>query len=424
MPQVKFNDASEFEFLFRNNGLLAVAGEDGADDKHSVEHVPMYDALAYPDAPYFMQITIENIVREAVEPILVGSKLLTTINYKNGQIISLPSMGAMYAADIDEGSEYPEKGLNFGAGARIATIGKSGLAFKFTEEMKRYSQYDVVAMYLREAGRALARHKEQKIFSMMSRVGVTTHDNVNPSNSIFGVTTGRNMSGAPNGGIVAENIFEAYGQVLMNGFTPDLVVCHPLSFVLFAMDPVMRAMALHTGQVNNWLAGSQPGLLNKDPFAKGALGGLGPNGIPAGTHPLSILNNPTPVNQYANLTGGLQLPSYLGLPLTVLVSPFVPFDPVTKLTDIFVVDSKNIGAIIVDELPTWESVPDKLRDIEKIKIRERYSIAPMNEGRAVGVIKNVKVAPNELVTPAMAFSPTVNAISRGSQLLNSNGTLH
>lgn len=47
------------------------------------------------------------------------------------------------------------------------------------------------------------------------------------------------------------------------------------------------------------------------------------------------------------MTSAPQLPNYLGLPFRILVSPFVHFDPDTRLTDILMFNSKNLGAIIV-----------------------------------------------------------------------------
>ncbi len=56
------------------------------------------------------------------------------------------------------------------------------------------------------------------------------------------------------------------------------------------------------------------------------------------------------------MTSAPQLPNYLGLPFRILVSPFVHFDPETRLTDILMFNSKNLGAIIVAEEPlkNWE----------------------------------------------------------------------
>ena len=47
------------------------------------------------------------------------------------------------------------------------------------------------------------------------------------------------------------------------------------------------------------------------------------------------------------MTSAPVLPNYLGLPFRILVSPFVHFDPETRLTDILMFNSKNLGAISV-----------------------------------------------------------------------------
>jgi hypothetical protein len=49
------------------------------------------------------------------------------------------------------------------------------------------------------------------------------------------------------------------------------------------------------------------------------------------------------------MTSAPVLPNYLGLPFRILVSPFVHFDPETRLTDILMFNSKNLGALIVAE---------------------------------------------------------------------------
>ena len=74
----------------------------------------------------WMPKIIQNVVREAVEPLLIGANLLHRINYSFGQTISFGAIGAMYAADIAEGQEYPERKLNIAGGTVTCTVGKSG----------------------------------------------------------------------------------------------------------------------------------------------------------------------------------------------------------------------------------------------------------------------------------------------------------
>ena len=370
--------------------------------------VSMEDALAYPNSTQFFPITVETLVREAIEPHLIGTSLLERINYKPGMQVSFPSAGAMVADDVNEAGEYPEYSLNFGPGSQIITIGKCGLAIKFTDEMKRYSQYDMLGMYLRAMGRALARHKESKIFAMLSRMGVVTHDNHTPSASVYGVTRGMTAAGAGNGAVTMDDLHEAFGTVLMNGFTPNAILVHPLTYTMFLTDPLLRAFALHNGGgswYNGWTGNGQA----EYPWPRGVQGklGQGPGLVNSSSDPKTIQVNAAP-----------KLPNYAGLPLSVIVSPFIPYNQSTKLTDIYMVDTNNIGAMIVDEEPTMEELPDRYREITKIKIRERYAVAPFNEGHAVAVLSNVKVTTNELILPVQAFKSDVTPLTRSSAIFN------
>jgi hypothetical protein len=410
MSKLKFKDAKDFEFVFRNNGM----NPDG--DASPEARVHMKDALAFPDSTEWFTVTVENYVREAVEPVLIGANLLQRINYKSGTVISLPSVGAITAADIPEGAEYPEKTLNFGSGVQITTIGKSGVAIKVTEECVRYSQYDVLGLNLRAAGRALARHKEAKIWAMLTGTGVVTHDNVTPASSVHGACTGRDLDGGGNGACTMDDILQAYGSVLMNGFTPNALIVHPLTYTMWLIDPVMRNIALAGGGAwfNYWTGSGQ----NMYPWNRGVMGGMGP-----GSTELALSKKAAAITPGEfDISAAPKLPDYLGLPLAVIVSPFIPYNNVTKLTDIYVADVNNMGALIVDEEPTTDSITDALRDIYKLKIRERYSIAPLNEGNAVGVIKNVKVTPNRLLNPTQGMGKEITAIlDQSSAVLDAAG---
>lgn len=395
-------ERDEYISLWKNSGNYF--------DKETgeIHFVPMVDALAHPNSTEFFPVTVNLMVREAAEPLLVMTGLLDRIQYVPGMQIGGLSIGAFDAADVDEASEYPETSLPTGTGARIITIGKSGIAFKYTDEMKRYSQYDMVGLYIKKMGQALARHKEKKIFAMFSKMGVPTHDNLNPSQSVFGTTTGRSLNGSANGSISMDDIYEAYSQVLMNGFIPDMLIVHPLTYMMFLTDPVMRAVALNTGNLSAWFNGWTGNPVNEYPFER-PLGKMGPGGKKYGV-------GDVPKVQDLNIKAAPKLPSYLGLPLTVVVSPFVPYNPVTKLTDVYLVDSKNIGAILVDEEPTMEEIPDRLRDITKIKVRERYAIVPYNEGAGIAVMKNVKVTANKVIPSSVLMAPQVTEINRNTPI--------
>jgi hypothetical protein len=350
-----------------------------------------------------MPKVISNIVKEAQEPLLVGTSLLQRINYSYGQTITFPAVGALVAADIAEGQEYPERSLQMGGSTVTANIGKSGVAVKVTDEMIRYSQFDVIGMHLRAAGRALARHKEVKIFNLIRSLGVPVFDNVSPTSSLKGVTTGRDLSGSGNGSVTMDDVFDAYAQIITQGFFPNTLLMHPLTWTMFVKDATLRSFVLNNGGgafFATW-TGNPAGRAPWDNSSQGGLGvssgqSITPPDATSGAQPSPLADYPQTINSAP------MLPGYMNIPFRIIVSPFVPYDPRRKLTDIYMFDSSELGVLIVDEEVTTEEFDDPRVDIRKIKLRERYGLGILNEGKAIAVMKNVHVVPNEVVLPAQA----------------------
>jgi len=404
--EISIQDFNKYEYLWRNNGR----DYDDPERKHSIA-----DAISTSDAPVFLPRVVENVVKEAAEPLLVGTSLLQRIQYSYGQTISFPAMGALSGSfDIAEGQEYPELVPAMGGSTTIADIGKCGLAVKITEEMIKWSQFDVIAMMLRMAGRALARFKEKKIFNYIAGIGTKTFDNLSPSSSLFGVTHGRGMNGEGNGSATMDDIFDCYAQIITQGFTPDTILMHPLTWVMWIKDPVLRYFALSAGG-GTFFATHRGNPAGQSPWGGGAQGSrgvaVGQNIVPGGnvaglaTSPLTAY--PQTINSAP------QLPSYLGYPFTIIVSPMVKFDPYSKLTDIYMFDRNELGFLIVDEDISTDEYTDHRFDIRKVKVKERYGIHIANDGQGVAVMKNVKVVPNEIVLPAMT---TISSGVSGSVL--------
>ncbi len=410
-PDLKIEDAATMEFVFRKGR-----------EPQTGKRVDIKDALSVPNAPMLMPKVISNVVREAQEPLLIGTSLLQRINYQfGGQVVTFPAVGAMVAADIAEGQEYPERDLTLGGATVTASIGKSGLAVKITEEMIRYSQFDVIGMHLRAAGRALARHKEQKIFNLIRSMGVCVFDNVTPLRSLKGVTTGRNMSGTGNGSVTADDVFDCFAQVMQQGFMPNTLLMHPLTWAMFVKDATLRHFVLMSGGGSffaNWSGSASQPSLGATQGGLGFAGGTNfvPGGNAAGLTP-STLTQLDPQQNSAPV-----LPGYFGMNFQIIVSPFVPFDPRRLLTDIYMFDRNELGVLIVDEELTTDEFDDPRVDIKKIKLRERYGLGMLHEGQAIAVMKNVHVVPNEIVLPAQAridvSSSTLGPISATENVLD------
>jgi len=383
-------DKQTFQFVWDNNGMHP-------EDPNPEHRIKVKDALATPNAGLWLPKIIQNIVKEAAEPLLVGSSLLTRVDWTYGQTITFPAIGALEADDIAEGQAYPEKQLQIGGATVTASVGKVGVAMKITEEMLMWSQFDLVNLHLRKAGEALARHKEVKIFNHINSMGVVTHDNARPLTAAFGVTTGRSISGAGNGSATMDDLFDAYSQILHNGYIPDTLLLHPLTWSMFVKDPVMRHLMMHgSGGGGVMFANWSGNVASKAPWGDNSVDGASgqniiPSGSPAGA-------TASPLEAYSqNMTSAPILPSYFPFPFRIIVSPFMPFDANTRLTDIMLFDSRNLGLLMVAQDVTVDQWNDLSVDITKLKLKERYGIGILEEGLPIAVMRNVKCVPNAFV---------------------------
>ena len=356
----------------------------------------LQDAVNTPMASMSFKRVITEVMQEAIEPILVGTRLLTTIRMDAyGTQINFGTLGAIGPADLSmaEGQEYPEFSIQRGGGTATANIGKHGLAVKITEEMLKFSQWDVMGLHVRQASRALARHKEKLIFNLINNAGVVVFDNANPTTAEIGRTTGRSLTGAGNGSMTVDDFYDMYAKSMERGFTPNVVLCHPLAWAAFVKDPNMRAIVLETGN-GSWFNGLPqnvyPSLTNAWKQATRQ------SGIPA--------SNPTEAERVGTQQSNIGFPVMFPFGgLTVIPTAFVPFDTNTKTTSIIMMDTTEVGALVVAEDPTMEEWKDPARDIYKLKMRERYGFALFNQGHAISVARNISIEPNALVLPPTAF---------------------
>jgi hypothetical protein len=257
-------------------------------------------------------------------------------------------------------------------------------------------------MWLRLAGNALARHKEEYIFSFIRSLGTVVFDNNTAvrttgyvgTKPMYGATTGRTAQGQYNGSFTADDLFTMFAQVLMQGFIPDTMLVHPLLWMSFMRDPVMREFAREAGGgsffaqfTGNAAAQAYQGFYNN----KGLGQGLGQT--------QGNITGPESLPQ--NATSAFQIPGYANFGnLRILVSPFLRFDTTTKETDIIMFNSRNLGALIVDQRPQVRSWDDPQYNIENIAIEERYGFGVLNEGQAIAVARNVKVRANAMYPEA------------------------
>lgn len=338
-------------------------------------HGHMYDNIGlHTNAGMLIPRIITQIVREAIEPIMVGTSLLRRINHINGETIEFPALGGFTAQDIAPGQEYPERSLEY-AGIVTAKVGKSGVKVRIPDETIRYALFDVMALHLRAGARAMARHKETKIFNLINAMGSTIFDNTGGT-SLRGTTTGRDRSGAFNYTLTLDDLFTAYADLMNAGFIPDTLIMNPMGWLIFVLNSNLRSFGFQNGG-NLW--GTWAGAPGMSP----RFSPMGPSGGRAASTTQTEMSNAT---LYGNV------PNIFPAPLSIVVSPFVRFSATCQTTDIILCDRNELGFYIEDEPLVTESWDDPARDIRAVKFRERYALALDNEGQAVANIKAVSIA--------------------------------
>lgn len=400
MPlEVTFNDAvaqANDSYKAFKRGMLT--GKNPVSGKR----ITMADAGSVSNAPVLLPRVITEIARDAIEPNLVLTRLLDRVNWEPGLQIVFGATGAIEAGEVAEGMEYPEVSVQMGGASAVATVGKWGVAFKYTDEMERAAQIDIYNLYIRKCGEALARLKEKMVADHLVALGTTVYDNANPTSSLLGTTKGRDQDGNANGSITFDDLFDMFGIVIMKGFLPNLMLLHPLTWIMFMKDPILRSFALAAGG-GTWWGQFQGNPAGRAPWGlPREQGTTGQNVVPSNVQGLAP-SELREMQQVPTLTSAPVPPSYfLPWSFAIVVSPFMYYDPTTKLTDIIIADSRELGALVVAsdvEIEQWRDFP---RDMWKVKLREEYSIFVYNDGNAVAVAKNVSVEPNAIIFPAQS----------------------
>jgi len=416
--------------IFTNNGIVGVENEDRdklnlqfdfkdvfSIDRALENEMPEFKDVFYTeDLTRYIGTSITRVVEEALEPeLLVVPNLFQNIQYEGpGRTVEIGSMGAIHAAEVPEGAEYEETDFNYGEGYIIQLgIAKHGLKMRVTEEVITDNLFDVFGLWLRMAGRALARHKEEYGIKLLNDMGYTVFDNMDPDGSdsgeaaIKGTTTGRGIDGKANGSMTVSDIFDMWIFGYLRGFNYDTLVMNPLAWKVFMNDPKAREILLANGALtsNRGPAGSGA----NTGFGVGSFGKLGYKYDPTGNAYPGAGSVPgvDPFSQNLNPLGSTFniAPRYLPSPLKILVSPFVSYSEADYavggattddlyVTDIIMADSQNAGVLMTKEGVSMDEWSDPERDMRAMKIKERWGMALLSQGKGVAVARNIAIKDN------------------------------
>lgn len=366
----KANDAQQAEFQKRlqNGGYLEDSEIDAyqlTEDDQKIfqafsDHVggktvPGFnfkDFLASPSAKVLIPRVIIGTMRTAADPVYLASKFYKKIRLTNGSAMMFPSIGVMRAHEVAEGQEIPEETVDWQLhkNSQIA-VRKAGVRIAYTDELQSDVEFDLLSVLISEAGRAMARLKEEKAFDEWLRHSWVVFDNNIKSRYPEAATTGEDFDGNLNDTMSVDDLLDLIIAVYNNEYTPTDLVMHPLAWTCFARNGLTGSL---TAPMDREAKREMPNAQFK----------LGPESI-QGRLPFSF---------------------------NVNLSPFAPIDRAAKKFDMFCVDANNVGVQIVrDELKT-EQFRDPARDINNTKVVERYGFGTYNEGRAVCSALNISMA--------------------------------
>jgi hypothetical protein len=326
----------------------AALSEDGYIDENN--RVTVREAFASPDAAILFPKIISRTLKEAAEPQLLVTPLLSTVRLGKGRSLEFPAVNAIQAAEIPEGQEYPEQALAF-AKQIEGKVSKKGVKLAFTEEVITDSLWDIVGLHVRAAGRAMARLKEQIALSRFKDAATVVFDNDSGS---YDDTTGKGFTGAANGTITWDDIVDMAAVLMAEKHIPTDFILHPLMWSVFLKDNIFHAGGAASAVGTSW--GYRP------------------------QSPDAALNATAPMG------------------LNVLVSPFVSFTAKSGATaaksDLFLIDRNEVGTLLVKDDMTTDQFDDPSRDIRQLKMKERYDIVMLGDGEGITVAKNVSLARN------------------------------
>jgi len=375
------------------------------DKEGNMQSFELKDLVTREDLMRFVPQTLETVVREAIEPnLFIVDRLFQSITIERGSRIQIGALGALEAGRVGQGGEYPERTLDLDGGDMVALhTNKYGIKISLTEEVLRDNLWDVINVWLRAAGRALARLKERQAAKLINEMGYDIFDNVTPTNSYYGVTTGRDITGAANGSMTSNDVFDIFAYLLMRGFSPDVLMMHPLAWKTFMCDTEMREVVLSGATITSRRSANG----NMGPSWGTSHGGYGFRTTATGAEKTAgnVAKGPSAWAQTLNPLGATYniAPRYLPSPLEVIVTQHVPYTAPAfaneridagARTNVIMIDSENCGVLGQSMPVTTDRWSDPERDIENIKMREEYGMAILEQGKAIGIARNVAVARN------------------------------
>lgn len=339
------------------------------------------EALMSTDTVRLIPKVIEGQLREAAEPEYLASKFMNVIHVEgnNSAVYVVPVVGEIFASEVTEGGRYNEQNLDFNTvenGQLEIRVKKYGLKVTISEEAIQDSSWDIYGINVRKMGRAMARLKEENCFNAFSNHGHILFDNDKREQFPEAGTTGRDADGSYNDTLSVEDFLDLVLALMGNNRVPTDIIMHPLTWVIFARNSMigngLTFGAFGGSQVHPWGA---------------TQGTPGFAGLSSEEGPQKLIMRPD------------QVQNRLPVPLAINFSPFVRFDKLKKRFDMYCIDRSEVGVIVEREGLSTDDWNDPERDMRMLKVKERYGVGILDNGKGITVARNIAVAPTYPLAP-------------------------
>jgi len=336
-----------------------------------------------------MKRVIETPLMTAIEPVYVLQRLFRKLNLPDiiGNNIEIPivSLSAIEPAKVGEDGSVPERTIDLIGGSMMARFMKIGVAARISDDFERFATFDFFQAIVDAARRGLAREKEVQAYEHLDRNGRPIVDNTGRFGfagvldpNTFG-SAGVGIDGQYNGGHTIEDIFTSMGEFVVKGMMPDTMVLSAAAWKIWAQDQTLRQWAFQHGIPQLYQTpDGRPGYAAEHDVLAGLIGSQ-PD-FPRGSQQTT------------------QMPQFInGLPLRIIVSPFVRFDtdpgvvdPI-DYTDMMMLDvMAGVGYYVQNQDVTITNWRDFEHDIRKVKMVERYAYVTQKLNDGITHLRKIK----------------------------------
>lgn len=330
------------------------------------------DFHSYPaEFPFLLGDILTMIIKQPIAAKYLGISLMKKVSIP----ANIQNIDAMYmnitgsAKRVDYGMEYPITKFSTSA-KKFTGSGLIGTKVSIPNHVKTNpAGVPILALLLEAAIDVIYRFRETEIFDLIcNQSGTIIFDNGSGS---YNNTSGRNSSGVCNGTFTQDDLFTMAAALVDLGYTPNIILISPMTWLLWCMDPFMRQFNFWngTGSYAERHKGDQGDASMYSMFGKPNVGA-----------PFTPLNVKTTYSD---------VPKSFPYPLEVVTSPYVTNDSTAKTATIIVADKDQLGMIVeTNPLRTreWESIE---HETTFIKVDLGYHLYQSNEGKGIAIANKV-----------------------------------